>query len=164
LLCEARITTPYKEGDVHINVRLADENDVAAVIVLQRQWTEEEITYGYQPSTQEQIRSALGPYFFVAETRGEVIGFVSGSVSISPGLAVMPEGQSYLSLDDLYIIPEWRSKGIGHLLVDTIIASAQQAGLQAAMVYSSTKDVHRVLRFYEQNGFQSWFVQLFRRL
>jgi len=147
-----------------IYIRLATEDDVPAVLAFQQQWTEEQITYGYQPSTEEQIRTALGPYFYVAEVKGELVGFVSGAVGISPGLAVMPEGQAYLSIDDLYVVPEWRSQGVGHLLVDAITACAQKAGLQAAMVYTSTKDVHRILRFYEQNGFQSWFVQLFRPL
>jgi GNAT superfamily N-acetyltransferase len=147
-----------------IAIRLATEADVAIVLAFQRQWTAEEITYGYEPAAEEQIHALLGPYFLVAEMNGELVGFVNGLVGTSPGLAIMPEGQSYLSIEDLYVAPAWRSQGIGHRLVDAIIATAQKAGLQAAMVYTSTKDVHRILRFYEQNGFQSWFVQLYRRL
>jgi GNAT superfamily N-acetyltransferase len=148
---------------VDIHIRLATESDVPAVLVLQQQWSAEDITYGYQPSTEEQLRSALGPYFFVGEVEGKLIGFVSGTMLISHGLAVLPAGQAYLNIDDLYVASEWRNQGIGHVLVDRIITSAEQAGLQAAMVFTATKDIHRILRFYEQNAFQSWGVQLFRR-
>lgn len=155
------------EIHIHAHIRRAAESDIPAILALQQQWSDEAITYGYQPSTEEQLRAALGPHFFVAEAQGQVvgpvIGYITGSVGISPGLTILPEGHAYLAIDDLYVLPEWRSQGVGHSLLDASIASAEQAGVQAAMLFTATKDVHRILRFYEQNGFQSWGVQLFKR-
>jgi ribosomal protein S18 acetylase RimI-like enzyme len=116
------------------------------------------------PGSQEQIIAALGPYLLVAEANDEVIGFISGSIHSSERMAVMPDGESYLEIDDLYISPEFRRRGVGSGLVNQPLAQAKQQGVAYALLYSAAKDVRGILRFYEQHGFQRWYVRMFREL
>lgn len=114
--------------------------------------------------SEAQLGARLGPYFLVAEVDGQVVGFVSGSTHESDGAAVVPEGVVYLEVADLYVAAPSRRGGIGGRLLDELLAVARREGVRKVLVYSATKDVRRVLTFYERQGFRPWYVQMFRDL
>jgi ribosomal protein S18 acetylase RimI-like enzyme len=145
-------------------IRQAVESDVQSIHWLEQQWFEEGSVYGFIPESHEQLKASLNPYFLVAETNNKIVGFISCSIRRSDGVAVIPEGENYLEIDNLYILPERRRLGIGASLVNTCLAQAKAAGVGYALLYSATKDIHSVIRFYEQQNFESWNVQMFRRL
>jgi ribosomal protein S18 acetylase RimI-like enzyme len=125
---------------------------------------DEDITYGLVADDYDRIRAALGPYYLVAELDGEVIGFISGSTHISEGMAVISKSEAYLEIDNLYIAPHFRRNKIGGMLIDQLLAIAKQDGICRALVYSATKDIHSILKFYGAHGFKSWYVRMFREL
>jgi ribosomal protein S18 acetylase RimI-like enzyme len=145
-------------------IRPALESDVHPICLLQRRWAEEGNVYGLTSEPREQVEAALGPYFLVAEVRGAVIGFISGSAHVSDGTAVIPAGESYLEIDNLYTSPEFRRQGVGGGLIEQLLARARQRGVAYALLYSAAKDIHGVLNFYERHQFRSWYIQMFRRL
>lgn len=145
-------------------VRQAVESDIPAILRLQHNWFLEESIHGYLPDTSDQIAAMLGPLFFIAEEDNRLVGFISGSIHESQGLAVIPKGKIYLEIENVYVIPQSRSSGIGGTLVDRILAQARQQEIPYVLVYSATKDIHAILKFYESHGFQSWYVQMFQKL
>ena len=145
-------------------IRQAVEPDVQSICRLQRQWFEEDNVYGLTPESPEQVKAALGSFLLVAELDREVIGFISGSAHISDGAAVIPAGESYLEINNLYTSPEFRGRGVGGGLVAQLLVHAKHQGVAYALLYSAAKDIRGILRFYEQHGFQSWYVQMFRKL
>jgi N-acetylglutamate synthase-like GNAT family acetyltransferase len=145
-------------------IRQAIESDLQFIHQLQRRWFEEDSVFGFVPESLEQVKAALNLYLLVAETVDEIVGFISGSIHNSQGMAVIPEGESYIEIDNLYILPEYRRQGIGSGLVNSCLAQAKKAGIAYALLYSATKDIHSVLSFYEQHDFQSWNIQMFRKL
>jgi GNAT superfamily N-acetyltransferase len=145
-------------------IRPAAHTDIDGVRLLQQEWAREEITHGFVPEGEAALRRALGPYFLVAEVDGELAGFVTGSENVSDGAAVVPKGAAYLEVNDLYVLPRLRRRKIGGMLLDRLLAEARRGGLGKALVYSATKDVRGVLKFYEGHGFQPWFVQMFQDL
>jgi len=106
--------------------------------------------------------SIFGPYFLVADRDHEIVGFIFGSEHTSKGLAVIPAGQRYLEIDDFYVTPECRSEGIGAGLLAAIEEAASRAGIERFLVYSATKDLDRISNFYREQGFKSWYVQLYK--
>ena len=147
-----------------VMIREAKPGDVSAVSRLQHQWAREDITYGFVPSDEDAIRGSLGPYFLVAEREDCIVGFIHGEKRISEGLAVVPKGDSYLEIVDLYVEPQYRTQSIGGSLVTRLLELAKRDGIHRASVYSATKDVPSVMRFYQGHGFRGWFVQMFREL
>jgi GNAT superfamily N-acetyltransferase len=145
-------------------IRPAAGTDIDGVRLLQEEWAREEITYGFGPQDEAGLRRALGPYFLVAEAEGELAGFITGSENVSDGAAVIPAGTAYLEVNDLYVVPRLRRKRIGGMLLDRLLVEARRDGLGKALVYSATKDVRGVLKFYEGHGFRPWFVQMFQDL
>jgi GNAT superfamily N-acetyltransferase len=81
----------------------------------------------------------------------------------APGeFAVFPAGTDYLEVEDLFVASGWRDAGIGTRLMERLFAEAQGQGVAASMVFSATKDLARIVRFYERLGYQPWGVQLFK--
>ena len=151
-----------KTSQVHI--RQANDADIPAISWMQQEWFEEACVYGFVPKNSEQLQHALGLYFFVAEIQNDLVGFISGLVHLSVGLAVIPEGKTYVEIDDLYVSPQFRQLGIGSQLIEHFLAQAKSQDITYALLYSATKEIRSVLHFYERHGFQSWYVQMFREL
>ncbi len=100
----------------------------------------------------------------MAETDEDLVGFVSGLIRLSDGLAVIPDGESYVEICDVYVSPLFRQSGIGGELIEKLLAKARAQEVTYALLYSANKDIHSVLRFYERHGFRGWYVQMFREL
>lgn len=147
-----------------IHIRQAKDADIPAVCRMQQEWFEEDCMYGFVPTNSEQLQHALGQYFLVAENQNDLVGFISGAVHLSNGLAVIPNGKTYVEIDDLYVFPEFRQLGIGSQLIEHFLAHAKSQDITYALLYSATKELHSVLQFYERHGFQSWYIQMFREL
>src|SRR5688500_5102121 len=144
-------------------IRQIDKNDVPLICQLQKQLFEEDIIHGFVPETAEEIEKSFNSYFLVAEINDEIIGFICGKIRMSDGLAVIPKG-SYLEIENLYVAPQFRKQGIGGRLVDELLTKAKQNNIAYALLYSAAKDLHGILKFYEQHNFQSWYVQMFQKL
>ena len=144
-----------------VTVRRCELSDVDDVRRMQEEWAGEEITYGETPSSKEDILQRIGQYFFVAAQGEQIVGFIDGSAHVSEGLAVIPEGEQYVRIDDVYVKPGLRDQGIGGRLLNRLIEAAQDAGIKRFRVYSATRDVDEILKFYRQHGFKSWYVEMF---
>ncbi|HEY0462135.1 MAG TPA: GNAT family N-acetyltransferase [Pyrinomonadaceae bacterium] len=143
-------------------IRAAVKNDIPQIAQLQKQLSDEEIIYGFMPETAGEI--AKYQYLPVAGIDGEIIGFISGNLRTSEGSAVVPKGAKYLEIENLYVALEYRKQGVGGRLVDELLTRARCGDAAYALLYSATKDIHSILRFYEQHDFQSWYVQMFQKL
>ncbi|MBE3143497.1 MAG: GNAT family N-acetyltransferase [Planctomycetes bacterium] len=147
-----------------VNIRLATETDIPSICRLQQEWFDEGSVYGFEPESQEQLRLILGSFCLVAEMDEDIIGFVTGFIHTSDGLAVIPAGKRYIEVDNAYVSLQYRRQGIGGHLVDQLLVAAEKQGVTYALLYSATKDIRSILKFYEQHGFQSWSIQMFRSL
>lgn len=92
----------------------------------------------------------------------EVVGYITGSVHESDGLAIIEKGERYLEVDEVYVYPEYRNENIGHLMVDKLIQTAELNGITRSIVYSASKQWQKIIGFYEKHGFKMWFVQMYR--
>jgi N-acetylglutamate synthase-like GNAT family acetyltransferase len=119
-------------------IRQAVTADVPFVAQLQQEWSEEGNTHGFVPESQQQIENTLDSYL-VAEVGGSIVGFISGAVRTSEGTAVISAGESYFDVDNLYVMPEFRNRGVGSSLITRQLVQAKQQGVSYALVYSAKK-------------------------
>lgn len=132
------------------------------MLALQKQWVAEGITHGLVDASVEEFTNRLGQFFLVAEQDAAVIGFITATEHESTGLAVIPRGQRYLEIDDVYVVPERQHQGVGGRLLDRIQQEAREKGIDRFLIYSASKDIDSILRFYRGHGFRSWYVQMYK--
>ncbi len=107
-------------------IRTANENDVPAIFALIKELAEFEKLADQINTTENELRNTLfGEDRFVeillAEFNGEIVGQALFYKNFSTFL-----GKPGIYLEDLYVKPEMRGKGIGKMLLDKIISIAKE--------------------------------------
>jgi len=107
-------------------IRTANENDVPAIFALIKELAEFEKLADQINTTENELRKTLfGEDRFVeillAEFNGEIVGQALFFKNFSTFL-----GKPGIYLEDLYVKPEMRGKGIGKMLLDKIISIAKK--------------------------------------
>ena len=107
-------------------IRTANENDVPAIFALIKELAEFEKLADQVNTTENELRKTLfGEDRFVeillAEFNGEIVGQALFFKNFSTFL-----GKPGIYLEDLYVKPEMRGKGIGKMLLDKIISIAKE--------------------------------------
>ena len=90
-----------------------DLNDevLEQLIRFSEDWAAEDSCYGYRPNDKTDIE---GNRIFFAEDGGTVTGYLFGRICRSEQMkSIMPEGTPYFEVEELYVVPEMRSRGIG---------------------------------------------------
>lgn len=133
------------------------------LIALSEDWAAENITYGYGPNTRESILSCR---IFAAEEKGEILGYLLGQEQrVEQPCAVMPQGVRCFEIEDLYVAPAHRNKGIGRALYDFAEQQAKKEGCGYIRLSTATKDYQRILHFYiDELGMKFWTAVLFKQL
>ncbi len=102
-------------------------------------------------SRARRLVSAGTYWIFIARERRSktAVGFVS----LYESFALYAEG-AYGTMPELYVRPEWRSRSIGKLLLETVRNIARKKGWHRIEVTTPPlPEFQRTLKFYETNGF-----------
>lgn len=94
--------------------------------------------------------------YFVAEWGGEPVGMISCHVQ-----NLLHHAAKIGEIQEMYVIPEFRSRGVGSCLVQAAVRFARESGAEQLEV---TTNLQRILarRFYEREGFQPTHSKLVR--
>jgi len=139
-------------------IRRAVSNDIERIVNLMNQGAPEGgknqsptnlILNDYYAAFQK-IEKDPNQYLMVAEINKEVIGtFQMSFLSYLSGA-----GQEDCQIENVFIAPEWRAKGVGTQMMNWAINHAKNSNCRRIQLTSNKKrkDAHR---FYERLGFQS---------
>ncbi len=133
------------------------------LIAMSADWEAENSSYGYRKNDRGDI---AGNRIFLAEQDGEVLGYLFGAADKSERpSSVMAEGTSYFEIEELYVVPEHRSEGIGKTLFQFAEQAVKAAGIDYIMLSTATKDYKSILHFYiDELEMEFWSARLFKRI
>jgi ribosomal protein S18 acetylase RimI-like enzyme len=146
--------------DASFTVRPGRRDDAAAAARLWVQSAEEHTVYdpvyATAPDAEKVMRRFLADLsssshscLFVAERNGEVVGFLSGELREgSPAF----KPKTWAAVEDVYVVPEHRSLGIGHALFEECRMWARQKGADGISLQVAAGNT-RARKFYEELGF-----------
>ncbi|MBQ9544352.1 MAG: GNAT family N-acetyltransferase [Clostridia bacterium] len=106
-----------------------------------------------------------GRRVFVCEENDRIVGYLFGITErVEKDSSVAKSGEEYFELEELYVVPEMRSKGIGRELF-RYAEEALKNEVGLIMLSTAAKDAKRILKFYlEDNLMDFWSARLFKRI
>jgi GNAT superfamily N-acetyltransferase len=124
---------------------------------LEHLWAREDITPNpYEPTPKEEL--AEHSYLFVAKAGNRIIGHITadrlkedGSIDYPMGL--FGAGTPFIHIEGMYVLPEWRKRGIGKMLLQGVIGQARMDGVSRFRLTAVHRDTGPLVRFYLANGF-----------
>lgn len=132
------------------------------LIALSEDWEAENSSHGYRKNTPADIE---GNRVFVALEEGAVVGYLFGHEEvIEEATSVYPAGTASFELEELYVKPRYRNKGVGMALFR--YAEKELAGkVDMILLGTATKDFRSILHFYiDELGMEFWRARLFKRM
>ena len=139
-----------------------DETVLAKLIRFSEDWAAENSCFGYRPNDRSDI---VGNRIFCAEDNGDVAGYLFGKVRNSERMnSIMPEGTPYFEVEELYVVPERRSRGIGEKLF-RYMEEAVRTEAEYVVLNTATKNWKAIFHFYlDELDMTFWSARLFKKI
>jgi len=67
-------------------------------------------------------------------------------------------------LEEIYVKPAYRNRGIGTKLFHYVENEIKASGIGQILLSSANKDFDRTVRFYQKLGMHTWTVSFFKTL
>ncbi len=135
-----------------IHFRTADETAIAPVAILLAALFEE---VGHTPDAEdiaaifEEIEADPRHSTLLAlDDDDDIVGILTITESIS----IYAEGKIGV-INELFVVPEYRSEGVGKMLLDEAKTLAENRGWRRLEVTTPGDDYPKTLHFYEREGF-----------
>ena len=143
--------------------RVLPEGDVLDILLeYSADWEAEGSCYGYRRNTPEDFQ---GEQVFVMIQGSAIVAYLMGHRARAERMqSIMPDGTSYFEVDELYVVPEYRSRGVGRALFRFM---EEEAAYEAEFIMLSTasKNFRAALHFYlDELGMEFWSARLFKPL
>jgi ribosomal protein S18 acetylase RimI-like enzyme len=119
--------------------------------------TSHDRVYETSPGAEKTMRRFLADmansgysFLFVAAARDRTVGFISGELRQgSP--TFLPK--TWASVDDVFVEPEYRNRGMGRALLQSVQSWAQERGADGISLQVAAAN-SRARKFYEELGFR----------
>lgn len=148
--------------DIRITETELTEDVLEELIRLSEDWEKENSCHGYRKNEKSDIE---GNRIFLAFSGETVIGYLFGHTEKSKqATSIMPDGTPCFEIEEIYIRPEYRSRGVGRKLFD--FAERTVSGeVDYLTLSTATKNWKAILHFYlEELDMDFWSARLFKKI
>lgn len=145
-------------------LRLANENDVENIYALNTELFKvlnnlDEKTYNPYAFPQDMILSLINSKrsdYILCEEDDKIIGYVLIEEGSTPSDKIVSfKKNNYAVIDEIIILPEYRMKGYGKILMDEATNWAKNRNLSSIELYVLANN-YGAIAFYENDGFEEF--------
>jgi aminoglycoside 6'-N-acetyltransferase I len=137
-----------------LTIRIAHEEDLEALVCLAAafrdhlgQSTPSEVEF--RTSIAALLQDAGTEFFLACDEQGAVLGYVQARYRYSAWTSALEA-----ELEDVFVVPEARRRGVGRRLVEFAIARAPERGCRSMGLNTNERNAD-ALALYQQVGFRS---------
>lgn len=124
---------------------IPSEDEIKEIIELSRLWVQEDISHGIVEDTKEDITNKR---VFVVKEDNKIIACAlchEEKAKIKNISSVIDDNEDIFEIDSIYVLKEYRNKGIGKKLFKYIEDNIE---IKNIVLATSTKDYKKILHFY----------------
>lgn len=152
------------KGSVAMKIREVETIDevLEQLIAFSRDWEAEQSCAGYRANERSDIE---GNRVFVAEEDGKIVGYLFGKLEEAKKMSsIMPEGTPYFEVEELYVVPEKRSQGMGKALFEHA-ENVLSTETKFFVLSTATKNWKAIFHFYlDEVGMDFWSARLYKKI
>ena len=94
-------------------------------------------------------------FIYVAEDNQKIVGFITGEILSKKEWYTVQLG----TINNLFVLEEYRGKGIGKKLMETMMDAFKEKGINNFELYALNNN-ENALKLYEKLGFRKYNVQM----
>lgn len=151
-----------KEESSVITIHEAKQSDLKRILELSLMWEKEDSCYGYRANTEDDLKER----YILAAYDDELIAYVFGKEEVQDKqTSVIDKNMHYFEIEELYVHPSYRSRGIGKQLMESLEKELKKKGLRMMVLSTATKNWKAIMHFYiDEIDMNFWSARLYKRL
>ena len=145
-----------------VTIDEAKQSDIKRLLELSLMWEKEDSCYGYRANTEDDFRDC----YILAAYDDELVAYVFGKEEIQEKqISVIDKNMHYFEIEELYVHPSYRTRGIGKQLMESLEKELKKKGLDLMVLSTATKNWKAIMHFYiDEVGMNFWSARLYKRL
>ena len=145
-----------------ITIHQARQSDIKRLLDLSLMWEKEDSCYGYQANTEDDLKDR----YILAAYDDELIAYVFGKEEVQDKqTSVIDKNMHYFEIEELYVHPSYRSRGIGKQLMESLEKELKKKGLRMMVLSTATKNWKAIMHFYiDEIDMNFWSARLYKHL
>ena len=141
-----------------MKIRQAEEADYQKLMSLYNLFVGEDRYSKLDNDSFAKVLKSPNNFIYIAEENKQFVGFVSFSVRLA-----VRYPKPIAELDELYVLPEFRKKGVGKLLMNQIESKAKE--LNCYRIFIESHYSHKVAhQFYEKLEYKNYGFHFIKNL
>ena len=145
-----------------VAIHEAKQSDIKRLLELSLMWEKEESCYGYRANTEDDLQDC----YILAAYDDELIAYVFGKEEVQDKqTSVINKNMHYFEIEELYVHPSYRSRGIGKQLMESLEKELKKKGQKMMVLSTATKNWKAIMHFYiDEIDMNFWSARLYKRL
>lgn len=145
-----------------VMIKEINQFDIHQLVKLSLMWEIEDSCYGYRANTEDDLKDR----YILAAYDDELIAYIFGKEEIQDKqTSVIDKNMHYFEIEELYVHPSYRFRGIGKQLIERLEEELREKGIEMMLLSTATKNWRAIMHFYiDEVGMNFWSARLYKRL